>query len=543
MLLPFLEFCAAQDILYAPVLGGATDTSVRILFFTARPSIFKMEFSTDAAFKSIAVQYEGETDIKLHNRGLVDAHGLKPSTVYYYRVLIRATPDSMQGHFKTFPPVGAKGHYVIATGSCQETADMEVYNVIAKNNPDVFIHTGDWTYPDYMVPGYPANDSLVFRGYIKRYTEKVMKDMMPNTIIDYLPDNHDGIGGAAHNHLKKAAYKMEGKKVINYFITDTITQQVRSRVIDAYADYFPAYPLEDTTIGVYHCFKMGNAEFFVIDIRDDATFQPNAFKYDSAANHWSYEPPPGHTIISRKQMDWLEQGLKNSTADWKFLVMGIPFNKNIVHLINLGIHFQDLVIAAGGEEGTGFRLAASWCFYWPGYPESQKELMGFIHNNNIKDVIVISGDTHHNVIDDGRNAGLPEINASGLSVTGTVLAHYMNLIGRLAGYPDIKKYLWDVGGNGVHNKNYKNAFGKVDIYGADSVKLSIVDENNDVVCAVDIPHSSIAPPARPHKEPQYMKHLERISFRDKPTPRMQLIKALARAFLHKKKTKVKGDID
>jgi hypothetical protein len=242
-------------------------------------------------------------------------------------------------------------------------------------------------------------------------------------------------------------------------------------------------------------------------------------------------------------MEWLKNGLKNSTADWKFLVMGIPFNKNLIHLINLGIHFQDLEISAGGETGTGFRLAASWSYYWAGYPQSQNELLNFIHENDLKDIIVISGDTHHNVMDDGRNAGLPEINASGLSVTGTVLAHYMNLIGRVAGYPRIKKYLWNGGGNGVGNKNYKNAFGQIDINGTESVKLSFVDEDDHVISCINIPHSStVKTPAKPAKKPAYIKRVERISFRSKPTPRIQFIKALAKAFLHKKSVKVKGDL-
>lgn len=534
-------YMQAQNVLYSPVFGAATQNSVTILFFTRQPCNYVVELSTDSFYRD-PKRYFGRTDDDLHNRAALELLGLEPSTNYYYRILINDVPDARHGHIKTFPPVHSKQHLVIGTGSCQETADMEIFNVIAKHKPDVFIHTGDWTYPDYMVPGYPRNDSFVFKGWERRYTEKVMADaLLPYTMMDYMADNHDGIGGSAHNHQHAAYKQIDKKKVVNYFVMDTILPSTRRRVIKAYADYFPTYPLEDTTIGIYHSFYMGNCEFFVLDIREDSKTQPDAFKYDSATNHWSFVPDKEHTIIGPKQMAWLKKGLLESKADWKFLVMGVPFNKNLIHLINLGIHFQDLLISAGGETGTGFRLAASWSYYWPGYPQSQYDLLKFIKDNNLKDIIVLSGDTHHNVMDDGTNGGLPEINASGLSITGAVLAHYMDLIGRVAGYPKMKKYLWNGGGNGIGNKNYKNAYGQVDVYGSDSVRLSLIDETDHVISEIKIPHSSIAPAAKPYHKPAYIKRVERISYSKKPTARIKLVKALARAFYHKKK-KLKGDV-
>ena len=537
----------AQDnwnVLYSPILGGATDHSVRILFFSKVYAGYMLQVAEDSAFAAPTC-YMGYPDSTLHNCAIVNIENLKPATEYYYRIMYNmGVMGEYRSHFRTFPTVGTRQHYVVATGSCQETDNMKVYDVMAKHHPDIFIHTGDWTYPDYMIKDYPYTDTSIFKGYERRYTEKVMRNMLPYTFTDYLADNHDGIGGSAHNHVKRATYRIDTSgRVVNYFQTDTIMPIIRSRVIKGYADYYPGYPLQDTTIGIYHSFKMGNAEFFVIDIREDASFQVNAFKYDSVKNHWTFDPPAhGYNIIQEKQMNWLKEGLKNSKADWKFIVMGIPFNQNIRHIIDLGIHYQDLELAIGGEKGTGFRLAVSWAFYWAGYPQSSEDLLNFIHTNNIKDVLVISGDTHHNVMDDGRNAGLPEINASGLSVTGTVLAHYMNLIGRVSGYPNIKKWLWNGGGNGIHNKNYKNAYGQLDIYGKDSVAMRLVDEDDHVISRVLVPHSSIAGPAKKYHKPYYMKRVERISFRAEPTARIRIIKSLAKVFLHKKKIKPKGDL-
>ena len=530
----------AQSILYPPVIGGVTDSSARIIFFTAEDENYTLQVSTDSMFTNPRI-FKGHTEEKYHNRALVNLTKLTPAMHYYYRIMIRNEADKYHGEFTTFPEVGTRTHLVIATGSCQETKNMKVFDAIPKHHPDIFIHLGDWTYPSYQVKGYPHSDSSVWKGWENRYTEKVMRDMLPYTVTDYMSDDDDGIGGSAHNENTKTTYRIDSvhyNRVVNYFVADTIMPDVRRRVIKAYADFYPGYPLVDTTIGIYHSFVMGNAEFFVIDQRNDSRFMNDAFVYDSEKNHWTFAPKPDHKIISDKQMAWLKEGLKNSKADWKFIVMGMPFNKNMEHLIKMGMHFQDFVVAGGGEKGTGFRLAASFSHYWPGYPASQKELLDFIHGNNIKDIIVLSGDTHHNVMDDGSNGGLPEVNASGLSVTGTILAHYMNIIGRVGGYPNIKKWLWNGGGNGIDNENYKNAFGKVDIYGADSVRLSIVDEDNLVISSIELPHSSkVAAGVKPAKKPFYMHRVERISHKKTPTGRIRFVKWVGGIYFKYKKSK------
>lgn len=101
-----------------------------------------------------------------------------------------------------------------------------------------------------------------------------------------------------------------------------------------------------------------------------------------------------------------------------------------------------------------------------------------MENEQINNVMVISGQTHHNVMDDGTNSYFSELNASGLSVLSTELAYQMNLNAPLFGQPPIVDSLWNSGVNGLFNTNFLNGFGKVEVYGADSVKMCIIDEDN-----------------------------------------------------------------
>jgi hypothetical protein len=98
------------------------------------------------------------------------------------------------------------------------------------------------------------------------------------------------------------------------------------------------------------------------------------------------------------------------------------------------------------------------------------------------------------MVDDGTNSGIPEINASGLSVAEddkTFMAG-INLLSGILGFGSVLDSLWNGGGIGVGlgaNKT-TNGFGKFEFFGNDSVRLSVVDENGFVLGTVTVLHSS-----------------------------------------------------
>jgi hypothetical protein len=86
-------------------------------------------------------------------------------------------------------------------------------------------------------------------------------------------------------------------------------------------------------------------------------------------------------------------------------------------------------------------------------------------------VIVLSGDAHTAAMDDGTNAGLPEIMAGGLDIANSRLA---------AGFASLGMNIWNKGGQGLTTPLFNNAFGKVTVFGTDSVLLELVDEEETV---------------------------------------------------------------
>lgn len=501
LLLMCFNIVAAQFITHGPMIGGVTHTGSRVYIRTDIPRNFELQYSADstfAAFQTINSATEGSLD----NSKITDIGGLQPSTVYFVRFVFDNTIDGLQGRFKTFPNPGEAAHLKFVTGSCQETPNMKVFDVMPRHQPDLFIHTGDFTYPSYQIPdalGYPQEWSSIELAWRKRNEEPVCKDMLRRVPIAYMPDDDDTYDGNSRwFRAGGASIRYEGNKLINYFNLYPRTPEMRENCFKGYEQFFPGYPVVNDTDGYYHSFMVGNCEFFMLDTRSCNTGGWNSLEYNEALNFWFFNgSKASQSILGEYQLNWFLNKLKNSTATWKFIVTGVPFNQNIQKFMEAPLLLQGSVFDIGNQQGTGFRLAYSFSDYWASYPIERKKVLKFINDNNIENVIVISGDTHGCGIDDGRNAGLPEMNASGLSVTSTELYFQFNNILSVLGL-DLKRWLWNQGGMGIDNDNIKNAFGQMEVFGNDSVQLCIFDEDDVRIACYTVKNTAVPTGVNPN---------------------------------------------
>jgi phosphodiesterase/alkaline phosphatase D-like protein len=485
-------FAKAQTITHGPMIGGITENSARIYIRTSQATNFILEYGTDSLFSSFA-SFNSATDASLDSTKIVNLSSLIPSTDYYFRYRINGIVQASKGHFKTFPPAGTAKHLVFVTGSCQETPNMKVFDVMPTYKPDLFIHTGDFTYPSYQIPGanYPESWSSIELAWRRRNEEPICKEMLKRIPIAYMPDDDDTWGNSRYFRGGGAMVRYDFGKLVNFFELYPRTQQMRSNCLEGYKRFFPGYPMVNDTDGYYHSFKVGNCEFFMIDVRSCNTGGWNNLKYDATFNLWSFNGnSPSQSMLNQPQLDWFLNALRNSTATWKFIVSGVPFNKNIQKLVELPLLLQGAEFNIGGNVGTGFRLSYSLSDYFGAYAFERTKILNYINTNSIKNVIVISGDTHGCAIDDGANAGLPEMNASGLSVSSTELYYQFNKVFSMVGL-SLDKWLWNKGGLGIGNDNMKNAFGKVEVFGNDSVQLAIIDEDNATIAKHTIKNNNI----------------------------------------------------
>lgn len=104
------------------------------------------------------------------------------------------------------------------------------------------------------------------------------------------------------------------------------------------------------TKGTFSHFQLSDADFFLTDNR----FQSTTYR------------DPNPAMLGKGQMEWLKRGLLESTATFHFIVIGS----------------QVLNRLDRGES-------------WYHYPAERQELLDFLSDNNIKNVIFLTGDRHH----------------------------------------------------------------------------------------------------------------------------------------------------
>jgi len=477
----------AQQLQYGPVFGAVTHQSARAVLATEGPARVELQLLSSKG-DSVLHSAGGQTTAGNYFHLTLEFGELQPATRYPWRVLVNGQEHSVTGTLRSFPLPGTHGEFVFVSGSCQESPNMKTFDRMAEDQPWFLLHTGDYTYPDYQIQhDYSAYDSLMAESYRRRYTEDRMQEMLRHVPIDYIFDDNDYVGGGGGKHYKNEnGSNVRLGQASHYFRAPRFPDFWRRNCIKGYADYFPAYPLVDTSVAIHHSFRFANAEFFFLD-RNSAKPYPNsyAFTTNRKKTRIRFDPPEDHVLYGPEQMAWLREGLLRSEADWKFVVSGVPFNPAIRKLIKTGITFQN--VGWGGN--SGIRIAAGFANYWAGHPAEQDSFLAWCTRQQLQDVIFISGDTHHNVLDDGRNSFYPEMNASGLSVAGTHLAKALDWVGKITRGYNFQKGVWNSGGNGLDNSNYKNAYGRIRIQGSESVILEIVDEDGVVLGRVRVPHS------------------------------------------------------
>lgn len=480
----------AQNITHGPVIGDASPNSVRMYVRTTSAMSLDLEVSPDSTFNTGVLSFSTATIADKDSSVIFPITGLQPATTYYYRLGNGSVWDTVSGYFKTFPAPDARGEYTWVVLSCQEFGTYNAFNAIYDQQPEFMLHLGDWTYPSYMIPGdFRLDTAKIERSYRMRYSEKNMPKVLRSTVTDYVVDDDDGAG--YKYNISDATYTTDSAgNPVNGISIEPVPAQGILNVRYGYHTYYPTYPMVDSTDGMYHSYKYGNAEVFFVDVRNCGTGLDSTFIYDSIQGKWLFEPRPGQTLLGQQQLQWLKDGLAASTADWKFIASGVMFNRKFRKIIQFAMALQNFQMSIGGQTGTGFRLAHALACNWPGFPAEQDGLLQFIEDNDIKDVIVLSGQMHTTVMDDGYNAGLPELNCGPAAGIGPELTYYVDSLMQTFGQGAAIDSLWNGGGLGVNNTNFNSAFGKVEIFSNDSVVLHTIDENNLTVSSMTVLHSS-----------------------------------------------------
>lgn len=501
----FLSLIWAQGLRTA-LVGAVTDTSASVQVLGPQSQPVEVELSRYADFSAAVRQ-----SITLDSWGLGRASfaGLLPATRYYWRVF-RPSVDTLTGSFRTFPPDTFRGYLRFAFGSCQAFGyappnSEPIFQVMAQDTPWLFLQCGDWGYPDIRYNRLPQDSTTfaqwwdtIVASYYARYQGVDIQRIFRITAVDYVYDDHDYTNDNA-------------SATTSPHISDTLIRefrlppQARRNIIQAYSQFFPHYPLPDTSQGIYHRIRLGPVEIFVCDNRASRSPDLNALEWRGDAAF--FIRPPGHSMLGSAQLQWLLDGLRTSTATWKFVITGVAFNRGYRQILEALSGNYTLQRCRLAGLGNGAMLLAGLTDTWAAFADEQDSILRYLQRHGIRHVIWLSSDSHTSAIDDGTNAGLPELMAGNLRQQNSQLAWLMadagSLLPALCPQANFSQNfaVWNAGGQGLGNSNFNDAYGRVEVFGEDSVRLSIVDVNGTVVASLTLRQGQAAALQKAHPLP------------------------------------------
>lgn len=334
----------AQQIEAGPWCGAQTPDSIAATVHLSGPGIAaRLAVSTAPDFSNPLFSPVKTSAAASGNNVRFDLGGLVPNTPYYYAVELNGvlqTAPGKTGSFRTLPAPGPVSfRYGFASCGDWHEPGQYVYQTILTENPLFFIHMGDFQYEDT-----DEDDVVPYReNIINAITlSPPMGEMLRKLPTSYIWDDHDFSGN-----------------------TSDRTSEGRTASRQAYRELVPHYPLPagGPDEAIYQAFTCGRVRFILSDLRSERDRDSDT---DNASK----------SMMGDIQKQWFKDQLvaaKNAEAPLIVWMSGVPLISNSSVRDN-----------------------------WGSYKTERKELLEFIRDQRIRNVIVISGDMHALAYDDGR---------------------------------------------------------------------------------------------------------------------------------------------
>jgi phosphodiesterase/alkaline phosphatase D-like protein len=320
-----------------------------------------------------------------------DIDGLQPGTTHHYRVT-NAAGESLAGRFITPPEAGAprRGLRFGVTGDWR--GELRPYVGIA-NVPQrdlaFFVQHGDTVYADFPTPDVPVEQASTLTEYRRKHAEVYSAAHGVNfwaalravTSVLVTIDDHEVVNDFAGGAPVESDARFTGEPGMLLNQTPLYVNGLQ-----AFREYNPTRAEDYTGTGdartdgrpkLYRAQTWGtDAAVFVLDTRSfrDANLPdiPTISVFNQARLRAYLETffTPGRTFLGRPQMDDLKRDLlaaQTAGVLWKFILIPEPMQ-------NMGWF--------GGNDR------------FEGVAAERAELMRFIEENGIRNVVFISADVH-----------------------------------------------------------------------------------------------------------------------------------------------------
>lgn len=282
--------------------------------------------------------------------------GLDPDTYYWYRFEDDAGNYSVIGRTRTMPI--NSDNIRLAIGSCSNPiAFYNSYGRLAEQEDlSAILHLGDWSYdklnenrsvryPDPAPNIRCGLDERRKRDYLTLLDPDLRAARQMHPFI-YLWDNHDiqkGDPEVVKDTCRQVFFEFTGQPIVD---SSELARQYRK-------------------------ISMGNMiDLFIVDVQ---------YKEDRRDTIYGQE-----SYLGAAQKAWLLTELQNSTATWKLIGQQKLFT-------SFSVQGLESIIPGGVNSDEKS---------WEGYDHERTEILEFIRDNEIDNIIMLSGDAHFVVVAD-----------------------------------------------------------------------------------------------------------------------------------------------
>ncbi|PHN05258.1 alkaline phosphatase D family protein [Flavilitoribacter nigricans] len=375
---PFYHGVASGDpledrvVIWTRVTPESTDGS---------PLELNWVMATDPELANIVTEGTVSTGPERDYTVKVDVTGLSPGTTYYYGFNALGK-SSLTGKTKTTPIAGNIDHFKFGVVSCSnyQAGYFNAYARLAERTDlDAIIHLGDYIY-EYADQVYgsgaiwkdrplePVEEIISLEDYRSRYSIYRLDTNLVRlhqqypfiTVWDDHESANDSYADGAENHDPGTEGNWTDRKA------------------NAKSAYFEWMPIRDNAAQqVYRSIQYGELmELILLDTRlEGREAQINDITDPRLQD-------PERTILGADQKAWLLDRLANSTARWKIIGQQVIFAEFHVgwagSLVNM----------------TYESTESAFMDIWDGYPAERSEILSYLKDQSIDDVVILTGDFH-----------------------------------------------------------------------------------------------------------------------------------------------------
>lgn len=376
--------------------GDVTSESAVLWAQTDKDSLLNVQVSKHPNFNKLDFKGSVHATVDSDFTAKSLAEGLKPNTLYYYRFTAGSTTSEI-GAFKTSPREDKKAdaHFtwsgdtdVSKINGNRYFGDWLSLNAVRSENPDFFIYLGDTIYSDKRAAGNIPVDAQTLADFRQIYKDSrdvpALHDLLKSTSVYPVWDDHEVRNDWAGQTVDSTFFQI-GKRSFNEYMP---IGQLHST-----SDPDCAGP---TQFRVKHWGK--DVDLIILDTRtcrsanvetqcqvgnqvDLVPTLPTSIRIHLPNPPIPPQPPagclaaindPDRTMLGTQQKSLFKDALLNSKAKFKFVVTSVSIQQTFV------LPYDS----------------------WEGYAAERSEILNFIRDNEIKNVIFLTTDLHLNLMND-----------------------------------------------------------------------------------------------------------------------------------------------